>query len=729
MPSIDRATLDIQNLNVHYGQAHALQDVSLSLSTGVLAVVGRNGMGKSTLCKALTGLVPASGSAIFSNTQLLGLTPDQITHLGIGYVPQGRRVWRSLTVDETLQLAAKSARKGAWNIERVYGVFPRLAERRNNGGAQLSGGEQQMLAIGRALLFNPRLLVMDEPTEGLAPVIVEQVASLLRQLAADGDISILLVEQNLGVALEVADRVAVMMNGRIATVLSPDELASNKALQQRYLGVGSGEAASVETDAPVAGAGTAAVFRLVRSSESIDKSVPVRAFSSAGDAASAPQQPSGARLPERDESRFEQARHARSIRKKTSASASAYVVGTFDTRSEELDHLRRTLSRQGVSVVTVDLSAAGPSGEPVTHTADAVARYHPQGPAAVFDAPDKQAAAHEMGIAFERFIHAQRDIGGILAAGGAAGSRVAITGMRGLPLGTPKVIVSSMPLIKVQSLMDSSDICLINAVCELNGLNRLSQQVLENAAQAMAGMVRNPARLPAEKKPLIGMSVMSETSEGGRHLGARLASACELMAFPESASASASLESLAAGGELAAIIDLTTTALASAAVGIPGARGGSRLDRIASLGIPYVGSCGGLDLIDLSTTPALPEKFRSRHAESGLSGGSYVRTSADEARTIGHLLAEKLNAMSGPVQFLLPVGGLSASDAPGKPGWDPEADEALFCAIEQGFKTSERKMLKRVPFHINSKEFASAAAEALGWVCGDALGVGSYKVG
>ncbi len=160
---------------MHYGRAHALQGVSLSLAHGVLAVVGRNGMGKTTLCNAITGLVPAAGSVRLAGTELLGLPPNEITGRGIGYVPQGRRVWPSLTVDEHLRLAARDA-KGPWNPERIYRTFPRLAERKGNGGAQLSGGEQQMLAIARALLFNPRLLVMDEPTEGLAPVIVEQVA-------------------------------------------------------------------------------------------------------------------------------------------------------------------------------------------------------------------------------------------------------------------------------------------------------------------------------------------------------------------------------------------------------------------------------------------------------------------------------------------------------------------------------------------------------------------------
>src|SRR5258706_1294546 len=141
--------LQVDKLDVHFGRAHVLQGVSLSLDHGVLAIVGRNGMGKSTLCNAITGLVPASGAVRFAGQDILGLPPNRITNLGIGYVPQGRRVWPSLTVDEHLRLAQRSAGRGPWTVARIYQLFPRLAERKKNGGGQLSGGEQQMLAVGR----------------------------------------------------------------------------------------------------------------------------------------------------------------------------------------------------------------------------------------------------------------------------------------------------------------------------------------------------------------------------------------------------------------------------------------------------------------------------------------------------------------------------------------------------------------------------------------------------
>ena len=230
--------LEVRGLDVYYGRSHALQGVDLTLESGVLAVVGRNGMGKTTLCKTIMGLVRATaGSVLLRGEDLLSLQPAQIARLGVGYVPQGRRLWRSLTVDEHLRMTA-SMRRGAWTVERIYDAFPRLAERKNNGGAQLSGGEQQMLTISRALVTNPRLLIMDEPTEGLAPVIVSQVEDMLVRLGEEGDIAVLVIEQNIGVATAISRNVAIMVNGRINRLIDSAHLASDRDLQQRLLGVG-----------------------------------------------------------------------------------------------------------------------------------------------------------------------------------------------------------------------------------------------------------------------------------------------------------------------------------------------------------------------------------------------------------------------------------------------------------------------------------------------------------
>ena len=231
-----RTGLQIRGLQVYYGHSHALQGVDLELDGGVHAVVGRNGMGKTTLCNAIMGLLPIrSGSIRFNGQELSGLPSYKIAGNGIGYTPQGRRLWPSLTVDEHLRLMDSG---GAWSVSRIYSTFPRLAERWRNGAAQLSGGEQQMLAISRALLQDPELLVLDEPTEGLAPVIVEQMRQLLLELAEDPQISILLIEQNISLATAVSHDIAIMVNGRIGRIMPSADLANDRTLQERLLGVG-----------------------------------------------------------------------------------------------------------------------------------------------------------------------------------------------------------------------------------------------------------------------------------------------------------------------------------------------------------------------------------------------------------------------------------------------------------------------------------------------------------
>jgi len=234
--------LEIAGLDAFYGKARVLDDLSFTMERGSLAIVGRNGMGKTTLCNAIMGIAPphAEGSIRFEGKELVGGQSHKIARHGIGYVPQGRRLFPSLTVDEHLRIASRSAggasTGGEWTRERVYELFPRLAERKRNGGAQLSGGEQQMLAIGRALVTNPRLVVMDEPSEGLAPAIIENMIETFRELEREG-LSLLLIEQNLGVATSLAERQLIMVAGSIATETTAAVLAGDSELQRRYLGV------------------------------------------------------------------------------------------------------------------------------------------------------------------------------------------------------------------------------------------------------------------------------------------------------------------------------------------------------------------------------------------------------------------------------------------------------------------------------------------------------------
>jgi branched-chain amino acid transport system ATP-binding protein len=234
--------LALREVDAFYGTAQILHGVSFELGAEPVAVIGRNGMGKTTLCLTIMGLMAqASGSVRFAGEELIGRQPYKIAGAGIGYVPQGRRLFPSLTVEEHLDMLGRR-NGGRWTKDAIWQLFPRLRDRRSIGGSQLSGGEQQMLAIARALLGNPRLLIMDEPSEGLAPTIVEGLVETCTQLVAEG-MGLLLIEQNLGVATALAERQLVMVAGEIATETTAAAISSDPAAQQRYLGVTRIEAA------------------------------------------------------------------------------------------------------------------------------------------------------------------------------------------------------------------------------------------------------------------------------------------------------------------------------------------------------------------------------------------------------------------------------------------------------------------------------------------------------
>jgi branched-chain amino acid transport system ATP-binding protein len=228
--------LEVEGVHTYYGESHVLQGISLRVDPGeVLAILGRNGMGKTTLIRTIIGFTPPrEGRVLYEGTEITRLPPFRMVALGMALVPQGRRVFPSLSVRENLDVARRG--EGRWSLEQVYALFPRLRDRAGNRANKLSGGEQQMLAIGRALMSNPDLLLMDEPTEGLAPLLVREVGRVITELKRSG-LSILLVEQNLALALSVADRVHVLSRGQIVHTGTPAELMGNDDVKTRYLGV------------------------------------------------------------------------------------------------------------------------------------------------------------------------------------------------------------------------------------------------------------------------------------------------------------------------------------------------------------------------------------------------------------------------------------------------------------------------------------------------------------
>jgi uncharacterized protein (UPF0261 family)/ABC-type branched-subunit amino acid transport system ATPase component len=688
--------LEVSGLNVHYGHSHALQGVDLTLQRGVLSVVGRNGMGKTTLCKAIMGLVPvSSGSIRVAGEQLVGRSPADIARVGIGYVPQGRRLWRTLTVDEHLRLVA--SRRGAWTVERIYDTFPRLAERKTNRAWQLSGGEQQMLAISRALLLNPRLLVMDEPTEGLAPVIVSHVEDMLIRLADQGEIAVLVIEQNIGVATEVSENVAIMVNGRVNRVIPSAEIAADRELQQRLLGVGRHGHDAVlgpSQTAPQAGAGarsTSGPLRIYLSNPAIPTrwSQPVaievieaRARTSSGGSLRRPDA-SGDRV---------------SLRQAAIASEPYVIVaGTLDTKNAEISFLRDRLKQHGIRTRLVDLSTSGkPSAADVPPTE--IALNHRHGASGVFT-----------GVA------------GIISAAGSGGTSIATQAMRALPLGVPKIMISTVASGDVRAYVGPSDIMMMYSITDVQGLNSILRGVLDNGAQAMAGMVKarlaqkgsHDARGTASPElPAIGLTMFGVTTPCVQQITALLNHDYECLVFHATGIGGQSMEKLVDAGLLAGVIDITTTEICDMMMGgvLPATE--DRFGAVIRTRMPYVGSCGALDMVNFGPRSTVPGHYEGRLFYQHNPQVTLMRTTAEENRRMGVWIGERLNRMEGPVRFLLPEGGVSSLDRPGGSFHDPQADAALFDALERTVQQTAARQLIRTPHNINDPKFADEVVKA-----------------
>ena len=721
--------LEIRDLHVYYGLSHALQGVNLTLPSGVHAVVGRNGMGKTTLCNAVMGLLPVQrGSIRLAGEELVGLPPYRVANRGVGYTPQGRRLWPSLTVDEHLRLAWTGG--GAWTVERVYDTFPRLAERRNNGGGQLSGGEQQMLAIARALLQDPELLVLDEPTEGLAPIIVDQVEELLSALVEENQVAILLIEQNISVATAIAERVSIMVNGRIPRTMPSGELAADRLLQERLLGVGRHSLEDLDLDDPAADAASEETLPVEDappdgSAEHASASQERAESSGTGTLAYVPPTRwSGAVWQERPDAatgRGERPFDAKPepLFREPAASfdprsgGSVYLAGTFDTKGAELGFIRDRLIALGVAVKTVDLSTSG-----ATSSADApphvVAASHPRGSSEVFTGERGRSVA-AMAEAFESWLVRQPDVAGVIAAGGSGGTALATPAMQALPVGVPKVMISTVASGDVGRYVGAADIMMMYSVTDVQGLNRISRTVLANGASAMAGMLAGRRKPEPDEagRPCLGLTMFGVTTPAVQQVTALLEDRYDCLVFHATGTGGRSMEKLADSGLLAAAIDLTTTEVCDMQMGGVFPATEDRFGAFIRTRLPCVVSLGALDMANFGPRDTVPERYRERLFVEHNPQVTLMRTTPGENARMGSWIGERLNRMTGPVRLLIPEGGVSALDAPGQPFHAPDADAALFDALAGTVQETPTRRLVRLPHHINDPAFARAAADAL----------------
>ncbi len=404
--------------------------------------------------------------------------------------------------------------------------------------------------------------------------------------------------------------------------------------------------------------------------------------------------------------------HSRSMGRNAKTGKTAYVAGTFDTKARELLYLKDCLEHQGIPVTTVDLSTSGGTAASAADIgALSVATYHPMAAAAVFTG-ERGSAVAAMAEAFTYFIRARDDVGGIIAAGGSGATALATPAMRALPVGTPKVMVSTIASGDVRPHVGSSDIAMIYPVTDIAGLNRISRRVLANAAGALAGMMRAEPIAGEAEKPAIGLTMFGVTTACVQQVTKLLEADYDCVVFHATGSGGQSFETLAASGFFSGVIDVTTTEIADEIAGGVLSAGPSRLDAFARHDIPYVGSTGALDMANFWGMDTVPAGLRQRLLHVHNANVTLMRTSVMENERIGRFIAEKLNRMKGEVRFLLPMKGVSALDQTGKPFFDEAADRALFTTIEENFAASPGHRLVKLPHHINDPDFAKALVEA-----------------
>ena len=383
-----------------------------------------------------------------------------------------------------------------------------------------------------------------------------------------------------------------------------------------------------------------------------------------------------------------------------------YVVGTADTKGPELQYVKSLVEAAGAPAILVNVGTKTPEVAVDVAAVD-VAAFHPRGAQFVLGGDDRGVAVEAMGEAFARYISRRDDIAGVIGLGGGGGTSIVTTGMRRLPVGIPKLMVSTLAAGDVRQFVGATDITMMHSVTDVAGLNRISRVVLGNAAHAMAGMAMH--KLPdAQVKPAIGLTMFGVTTTCVTQIVSQLDKEFDCLIFHATGTGGQAMEKLVDSGMLVGVIDVTTTEVCDHLVGGVLSAGPDRLGAIARSRIPYVGSVGALDMVNFWAMETVPERFRLRTLYKHNPNVTLMRTTASECRAIGTWIAQRLNACEGPVRFLIPEKGVSALDAPGQAFHDPEADDALFVALEKTLKQTASRRLTRLPFHINDPEFSAA---------------------
>ena len=387
-----------------------------------------------------------------------------------------------------------------------------------------------------------------------------------------------------------------------------------------------------------------------------------------------------------------------------------YIIGTLDTKEAELRYAKRRAEKAGAKVVLVDVSTT-PSKAKADVSAREVARHHPKGEAAVLGLADRGAAVGAMAEALSRFMVSRKDVGAVLGLGGSGNTVIVTTAMRALPVGVPKLMVSTVASGNVAPYVGPSDIAMMYAVVDVAGLNAISRKVIANAAHAAAGMALNAVKREKADKPGVGLTMFGVTTPCITQIRARIEKEFECFVFHATGTGGQSMEKLVDSGLLESVIDITTTEVADHLFGgiLPCTE--DRFGSIIRTKIPYVGSVGAVDMVNFGARDTVPKTFEGRKFYIHNPQVTLMRTTPAENRAIGTWIVERLNRMTGPVRFLLPLKGVSAIDAAGQPFHDAEADAALFAAIREGWVAARNRKLIEVDAHINDPAFAAEAVK------------------